>query len=185
MKNIKTLFIAMVLINSNYALAEDNTGTIQFIGSITNTTCSFHAQQNGASGNTVKLGGHTLSDINGAGVPEQNFYLIATNDQGLPCTVAEENASVAWVPNNGVWGGLNYLPNDTGTGSAQNVGIQLLDKDGTVIGETNSTVRYTGLTTDLQKTKLAFKAKIIKTSDSIDATAGSVTGEAVFAVSYN
>ncbi|MHA6607414.1 fimbrial protein [Photobacterium damselae] len=175
--NNKVVFTALILglVSSGTAFA--NTGTINFIGSVSDTTCDFVGEQNGAQTNTVDLGTYTIANVNSGSTSVIDFSLIGKKSDGTACEVAAgKSVDISWVPASGVWNPLG-LQN---TGTATNTAVKLMDKDGNAFSPLRYTVNY--LAADVPGGALPFKAQLVKSGG--DATAGTVVSAVKFAVAY-
>ncbi|MCG9780359.1 fimbrial protein [Photobacterium damselae] len=179
MKNAMTLAAVVIgaLVSGSAAAA---TGTINFIGSVTDSTCSFTPSQNGALGNTVHLGDYAVVDVaNHATVVD--FNLVGKNADGSACTATgtgNGDIDVTWLPTSGHWGVQGLFNEGTATG----VEVKLMDKDSKVFTATRDTVNYKAA--DVTNAVVPFKAQLVQTSAATAATAGTVTASASFSVAY-
>ena len=176
--NMKTkMTLAAVLLGalvSSSAFA--NTGTINFIGSVSDTTCDFVGEQNGAQGNTIDLGTHTVAVVNGGTTSVIDFALVGKKSDGTACEVeAGKSVDVSWVPASGAWDAMG-LQN---TGTATNTAVKLMDTTGKEFSAVRDTVNY--VPADAVGGALPFKAQLVKSGV---ATAGTVISAAKFAVAY-
>lgn len=177
--NMKTkMTLAAVLLGalvSSSAFA--NTGTINFIGSVSDTTCDFVGEQDGAQGNTIDLGTHTVTEVNTGKTPVVNFALVGKKANGEVCEIKAPNTTVdiSWVPASGAWNAMG-LQN---TGTATNTAVKLMDKTGKEFSAVRGTVNYKSA--DVVGGALPFKAQLVKSGV---ATAGTVISAAKFAVAY-
>ncbi|HIF9340928.1 TPA: fimbrial protein [Photobacterium damselae] len=174
--NNKMTFAALALgaVISGSALA--NTGTVNFIGSISDTTCDIVGEQNGAQGSTVDLGAYTVAEVNSDSTAIVDFSLAGTKADGSACTLTDgQFADVTWTPASGAWD-ANGLQN---TGTATGAAVKLMDKDSTPFSAVKDTVTYAAV--DVAEGKLPFKAQLVKSGT---ATAGTVTASVKFAVAY-
>ena len=177
--NMKTkMTLAAVLLGalvSSSAFA--NTGTINFVGSISDTTCDFVGEQEGVLTNNIDLGTHTVAAVNAAaGVNAVDFSLVGQKTDGTACVVGAGGVDVSWVPASGSWTSVG-LQN---TGTAGGAAVKLMDKDSNAFGAFNQNVHY--VTADAPNGKLPFKAQLVKSGAA--ATAGTVISAAKFAVAY-
>ena len=176
--NMKTkMTLAAVLLGalvSSSAFA--NTGTINFIGSVSDTTCDFVGEQGGVQGNTIDLGTHTVAVVNGDTTPVIDFSLVGKKANGTACEIeAGKSVDISWVPASGAWGAMG-LQN---TGTATNTAVKLMDKNSNVFSAVRDTVNY--VPADAVGGALPFKAQLVKSGV---ATAGTVISAAKFAVAY-
>lgn len=176
MKNTITLAAVIIgaLVSGSAAAA---TGTVNFIGSVTNVTCNFTPEMGGAFGNTVDLGSYTVSDFSGGTHPVvKTFNLVGKNSNGSACTLTDAtNVDITWTPAVGKWGNEGLF----NTGSAKNVEVKLMDESNNVISANSQTVKYTGKTEAI----LPFKAQLVQVGTAAP-EAGTVTASASFAVAY-
>ncbi|MGR5187048.1 fimbrial protein [Photobacterium damselae] len=174
MKSAMTLAAVVIgaLVSGSAAAA---TGTINFIGSVTDSTCSFTPSKDGALGNTINLGSYTVSGVAGSSVVP--FDLVGKNADGTECS-STGDIDITWLPTSGHWG-IQGLFNE---GTATGVEVKLLDKDDKVFTANRATVEYkSGVVTNAT---LPFKAQLVQTSSTTPATAGTVTTSASFSVAY-
>ncbi|MPS41552.1 hypothetical protein D8S93_23550 [Vibrio sp. VGrn 2] len=172
--NILTLAFASVLSSAAFA----NTGTVNFYGSISDITCDFTAEENGAQTNNVDLGTWTVANVTGDATTAVDFALVGKDPAtGEACTTTgATDVDITWLPATGAWDAFG-LQN---TGSAQGAAVKLMDKDGASFNTVNSTVTYSLAT--LTDGRLPFSAQIVKTADPV--VAGTVVASASFTVAY-
>lgn len=172
----KITFAALALgaVISGSALA--NTGTVNFIGAITDTTCDIVGEQDGAQGSTIDLGTYTVAAVNAGTTDIIDFSLAGTKADGSACALADgKSVDITWTPASGAWD-ANGLQN---TGTATGAAVKLMDKDSTPFSAVKDTVTYAAA--DTTAGKLPFKAQLVKSGT---ATAGTVTSSVKFAVAY-
>ncbi|MEF1207090.1 fimbrial protein [Photobacterium damselae] len=173
-KKITFAALALGVVISGSALA--NTGTVNFIGSISDTTCDIVGEQGGAQGSTISLGTYTVADVNGDTTGIIDFSLAGTKSDGSACALADGGfADITWTPASGAWD-ANGLQN---TGTATGAAVKLMDKDSVPFSAVRDTVTYAAA--DAVEGKLPFKAQLVKSGT---ATAGTVTSSVKFAVAY-
>ena len=176
--NMKTkMTLAAVLLGalvSSSAFA--NTGTINFIGSVSDTTCDFVGEQGGAQGNSIDLGTYNVAAVNGDTTSVVDFALVGKKTDGTACEIEDgKSVDVSWIPASGAWDAMG-LQN---TGTATNTAVKLMDKTGKEFSAVRDTVNYGP--TDVVGGALPFKAQLVKSGV---ATAGTVISAAKFAVAY-
>ncbi|HGS4746581.1 TPA: fimbrial protein [Vibrio parahaemolyticus] len=176
MKKISLATILLASLASSSVFA--NTGTVQFIGSISDTTCDFTAEQDGAQTNNVDLGTWSVSDVNSDATSIVDFSLVGKDGStGNVCTLASgQSVDVSWIPASGSWDAYG-LQN---TGTAQGAAVKLMDKNEAVFSTVKTNVNYTEA--DVTDGRLPFKAQIVKTDTTV--TAGTVLSSAAFSVAY-
>lgn len=177
--NMKTkiTFAAVLLSTLVSSSAFANTGTINFVGSVFDTTCDFIGEQNGAQNNTIDLGTSAIDVVNAGTTPIVDFFLVGKTETGEACEVeAGKSVDVSWIPATGSWDAMG-LQN---TGTAANTAVKLMDKNSKAFSAFYETVQYTAA--DAAGGKIPFKAQLVKTG--ADATAGTVISAAKFAVAY-
>ncbi|HGS5703622.1 TPA: fimbrial protein [Vibrio parahaemolyticus] len=176
MKKISLATILLASLASSSVFA--NTGTVQFIGSISDTTCDFTAEQDGAQTNNVDLGTWSTSQVSSGTTDVVDFALVGKDGTtGEVCALTTgESVDVSWIPASGSWDAYG-LQN---TGTAQGAAVKLMDKDSAVFSTVKTNVNYTD--TDVTDGRLPFKAQIVKTDAAV--TAGTVLSSAAFSVAY-
>ncbi|HIF9480323.1 TPA: fimbrial protein [Photobacterium damselae] len=175
--NNKVKLSALVFGSILSASAFANTGTINFIGSVSDTTCDFVGEQGGTQTNTIDLGTYTIANVNSGSTNVVDFSLVGKKSDGTACEVAAgKSVDVSWVPASGSWNPLG-LQN---TGTAVNTAVKLMDKNGNAFSSLRDTVNY--LAADVSGGALPFKAQLVKSGG--DATAGTVISAVKFAVAY-
>ncbi|EOD5129670.1 TPA: fimbrial protein [Vibrio parahaemolyticus] len=171
--SLATIILASLASSSVFA----NTGTVNFIGAITDTTCDFTAEQDGAQTNNVDLGTWSVSQVTSDSADVVEFSLVGKKDDGSACTLnSGEFVDVSWIPVTGSWDAYG-LQN---TGTAKGAAVKLMDKDEKVFSTVKTSVTYAD--TDVQDGRLPFKAKIVKTGSTVEA--GTVLAAASFSVAY-
>ncbi|HHF3083333.1 fimbrial protein [Vibrio diabolicus] len=172
--SLATIILASLLSSASVFA---NTGTVQFYGSISDVTCNFTAEQNGAQTNNIDLGTWTVTEVTSDSTDIIDFALVGKSDTGEACDVSgKTQVDISWIPSSGAWDAYG-LQN---TGTAQNAAVKLMDVNDAVFNTVNSDVTY-----DLSSYtdgRLPFKAQIVKTSDSV--SPGTVLSSASFAVAY-
>ncbi|WP_318517629.1 fimbrial protein [Photobacterium leiognathi] len=175
--NKKITALALVLGACISTSAMANTGTINFIGSVSDTTCDFIGEQNGAQTTTIDLGTETVANVNAGSTSIVDFSLVGKKADGTACTVeAGKSVDISWIPASGTWDSSG-LQN---TGTATNTAIKLMDKDSKAFSALRTTVNY--LAADVTNGALPFKGQLVKTGAA--ATAGTVISAVKFAVAY-
>ncbi|WP_318492143.1 fimbrial protein [Photobacterium leiognathi] len=177
--SLTTIVLSSLLTGSVFA-AEPNTATatgiIQFVGSISDSTCNIVGEQDGVRGNTIDLGTNTVSSVNNNTAKEVSFHLTTnTTDAKEKCDPLK-TADVSWVPVNGVWdNNPKGLKNTQGT--AQHAVVKLMDDNKTLFSSSHNSVAINDSLDTLK-----FKAQLA--NDGEDATAGTVVTAARFVVAY-
>ena len=153
-----------------------NTGTVNFIGSITNATCDFVGEQDGALGNTINLGRYSVDNVNKGATDLVSFNLVGKGADGAPCNVIAPSTGVniSWVPALG-WGAVGML----NAGTAKHAEVKLMDKDAAPFTATKFSVNYAAA--DVVEGKLPFKAQLMASGV---ATAGTVVSAVKFTAAY-
>ncbi|WP_318448718.1 fimbrial protein [Photobacterium leiognathi] len=176
---IKTSLLSMIIgsaISMNATAAPGNVGTINFIGSITDTTCDFVGEQDGVQGNTIDLGTYTVAEVNADGTGVKDFALVGRKG-GTICEIGDAGSvDISWVPAAGAWNAAGLV----NTGTANGAAVKLMDKTGNVFNALNDTVNY--VKADAADGKLPFKAQMVSIAGA--ATAGTVISAAKFSVAY-
>ncbi|MRT15127.1 hypothetical protein GJV07_22875 [Enterobacteriaceae bacterium RIT711] len=168
-----SLMIAGMFTSSVFAAG--NTGTINFIGVLTDTTCNFSlANANGAHINAVDLGTHTATTFTNS--TEVSFSLIPDQNVASCKTPGAKKVSFEVVPS-----GLNSAGvNNTGT--ATNAAIKLEVQGQSGFTEISSaTPKEADVKVDATTGAIPLKASMVSIGT---ATPGTVAGGAVFAVTY-
>ena len=156
--------------------ASANTGAINFIGSISDTTCDFVGEQGGAQSNTIDLGTYTVDKVNAGTTDVIDFALVGKKADGTACTIAAgKTVDVSWVPASGAWDAMGLQNTGTATGAA----VKLMDVNSKAFDALRNTVNYAPAVAP--QGMLPFKAQLVKSGT---ATAGSVISAAKFAVAY-
>ena len=169
---LTTIFLGILSSGS----ASANTGTINFIGSISDTTCDFVGEQGGAQSNTIDLGTYTVAKVNAGTTNVIDFSLVGKKADGTACTVAVgKTVDVSWVPASGAWDAMGLQNTGTATGAA----VKLMDINNKAFDALRNTVNYAAAVAP--QGILPFKAQLVKSGT---ATAGTVISAAKFAVSY-
>ncbi|MBP2701001.1 fimbrial protein [Photobacterium lucens] len=175
--NTKISLSALLLGTLISSSAMANTGTINFIGSVSDTTCNFIGEQGGTQTNTIDLGTHTIASVNAGTTNVVDFALVGKKSDGSPCTVQSgKSVDISWVPASGVWDAAG-LQN---TGTSKNTAVKLMDKNSNPFSALRETVNYTS--NNVPNGALPFKAQLVKTGAA--ATAGTVISSVKFAVAY-
>ncbi|EGQ8284302.1 hypothetical protein DBT82_RS16945 [Vibrio parahaemolyticus] len=173
--SLATIILASLASSSVFA----NTGTVNFIGSITDTTCDFTAEQDGAQTNNVDLGTWSVADVTGESTTDVDFSLVGKNTDGTVCTLTSgKSVDVSWVPVTGSWDAYG-LQN---TGTAEGAAVKLMDKNEKAFSTVYTNVNYTE--SDVTDGRLPFKAKIVKAGSAATVKAGTVLAAASFSVAY-
>ena len=170
-----TMTLAAVLLGALVSgSASANTGAINFIASISDTTCDYVGEQDGAQSNTIDLGTYTVAKVNAGTTNVIDFALVGKKADGTACTIAAgKTVDVSWVPASGAWDAMGLQNTGTATGAA----VKLMDTKGNPFNALRKTVNYTSTLAG----KLPFKAQLVKSGT---ATAGTVVSAVKFAVAY-
>lgn len=176
MKKISLATILLASLASSSVFA--NTGTVQFIGSISDTTCDFTAEQDGAQTNNVDLGTWSTDQVSNDTTEVVEFSLVGKNGEtGDVCVLSsDQSVDVSWIPASGSWDAYG-LQN---TGTAKGAAVKLMDKSNAVFSTVKTNVTYSD--TDIEDGRLPFKAQIVKTDAEVKA--GTVLSSAAFSVAY-
>lgn len=172
---MKKLAIATLVISvmaSGAALA--NTGEVQFIGAVTDTTCNISPEVDGALKNTIDLGTMLTTDVTGT---EIAFKLVPDTAECL----AKTSATVGWQS-----AGFNSMGLSNMQGDAAGAAIKLT--------AVNSTTPNQPITGNMQNIAFGngttaigafqFKAQMSRVDSAVPATAGTVMSSAAYAVAY-
>lgn len=153
--------------------ASANTGEVQFIGAVTDTTCNINPEVDGVMKSTIQLG---TMKLDGTGAQMVNFNLVPDTDECLEKT----NASVGWQSAGFDNNGLVNMKGDATGASIELVAI-------------NSTTPNEKVTFNKQNIefgdgangigKFQFAAQLVKSSAG-NATPGTVISSAAYAVAY-
>ncbi|EGQ9864753.1 type 1 fimbrial protein [Vibrio parahaemolyticus] len=171
--SLATIILASLASSSVFA----NTGTVNFIGSITDTTCDFTAEQDGAQTNNVDLGTWAVSKVMDGSTEVKSFSLVGKKEDGSVCEVGGgKSVDVSWIPVTGSWDAYG-LQN---TGTAKGAAVKLMDKDDNAFSTVKTSVTYSD--TEATDGRLPFKAQIVKTGANVEA--GTVLAAASFSVAY-
>ncbi|HCR3450459.1 TPA: fimbrial protein [Citrobacter werkmanii] len=171
MKKLAIATLVMGVMASGVASA--NTGEVQFIGSVTDTTCNISPEVGGAMKNTIELG---TMKTDGTGAQEVNFKLVPDSAECL----AKTEASVGWQS-----AGFNTIGLVNMKGDATGAAIKLT--------AVNSTTANQPVTSNMQNIAFGngadaigafeFKAQLAK-EGAAAATPGTVISSASYAVAY-
>lgn len=172
---MKKLFLGAIIstsLFSGYAFSE-NTGEVQFIGSVTAATCDIDTEVGGLVKSTIDLGKMTTQDTSGEYV---EFSLVPRTEECLKKT----NGTVGWQSAGFTNSGLANM-----SGTAGGVSIQL-----TAINSTtpNEDVTYNKQNVDFgdgtnEIGNMKFKARMFATKGQT-VTEGTVLSTATYAVAY-
>lgn len=172
MKKLAIATLVMGAMASGAALA--NTGEVQFIGAVTDTTCNISPEVGGALKNTIELGTMLTTDTAGT---EVAFKLVPDTKECLDKT----SASVGWQS-----AGFNSMGLTNMKGDATGASIKLV--------AVNSKVANTAITGNQQNIEFGdgataigafeFKAQMSRTDAAVAPTAGTVISSASYAVAY-
>jgi major type 1 subunit fimbrin (pilin) len=124
--------MSVVAIGGFSSIAMANTGEVIFNGVVSDTTCTLDVSQQGISqaDNTVTLDPITTAEFlaSDTAYKTAGFSLVATDAGATACDLTGKGASVLWTGQ--LYVGHNILQN-IASGGAANVGMQLLESDGT------------------------------------------------------
>jgi major type 1 subunit fimbrin (pilin) len=167
----KIIVGACILLVAGNVVAAD--GTIHFIGSITDQTCTVDS---GSQNLNVNLGKVAQTALNGAAGMKASPTRFTLSVSGCPDTVTGAN-----VKFDGISDGVNQslLALDGGTGIATGVGIEIADKNGAVIPLHTASTDYplaAGSNT------LDFIARYVSTGTAV--TTGTANGTSQFTINY-
>lgn len=180
--------------NSNYAatiifgamlcnmttVSANNTGVIHFIGSVTDVTCNYKlTDSNGISIPAVNLGTVTTAVLNATKTSQAvDFKLMPDNTVSSCVTVGAKKIDISISPATLNLAGISNEGTSTNTAIRMQVEGQTAYEEINVNNITVRDVKY-----DATDASLSFKAAMIPFGTN-NATAGSVIGSALFAISY-
>lgn len=173
-----TSLAAIMLFSTTAASAVD--GTINFTGDIKDATCEIDLA--GGTAVSVPMGTLNKTALNGSGSTgvASKFDLTLKN-----CPTAYTKATVEFdgtaADNDKKILALNA--GDTTNPAATGVGVQIADKDGTVLALKSPSASYDLTTGAAAINKLAFTARYIATSDTV--VSGKANATATFNIKYN
>lgn len=173
---MKKLFIVSAIAIGMFGIVNTvsaNTGEVQFIGAVTDTTCNINPEVDGFMKSTIQLG---TMKLDGTGAQAVNFNLVPDTDECL----AKTNASVGWqsagFDNNGL---VNMK------GDATGASIELVAVNSKTANEkvtfNKQNIEFGNGTDAIGK--FEFTAKLVK-STAGNATPGTVISSASYAVAY-
>lgn len=171
---MKQMAIAAAIISAlGMGAASANTGEVQFIGAVTDTTCNINPVVNGAVKNTIDLG---TMKVDGTGADEVAFELVPDSQACLDKT----SASVGWQSAGFDQNGLSNMKGDATGASIK-------------ITAVNSTTANQSVTSNMQTIDFGngtdaigsfeFTSQLVK-NDGATATPGTVISSATYAVAY-
>ncbi|EAA0698994.1 fimbrial protein [Salmonella enterica] len=173
----KTLVVSAIALGfmGVTSIASANTGEVQFIGAVTDTTCNISPEVDGVMKSTIQLG---TMKTDGTGAQEINFKLVPDTQACLDKT----NASVGWQSAGFDNNGLVNMKGDA-TGAA----IELVAVNSTTANEkvtfNNQNIEFGDGTNAIGN--FEFKTKLVKTfATGTLATPGTVISSAAYAVAY-
>jgi major type 1 subunit fimbrin (pilin) len=164
-----------------------STGTINFAGDITATTCPIEIvnPESGAVGNLISMGTVTASQFTAAGTERnQRFFSMRINPTGPGCALDADvtDANVTFQPVHGAAGAGNvYYGLKPVTGSATGVALVVKDRAGTRIVPGAASIDYPISATETRD--LLFSASLIRVGDPA-VTAGPAQADVNFSVAY-
>ncbi|MDX6977346.1 fimbrial protein [Citrobacter portucalensis] len=167
----KTKLSACFLLVAGSAVAAD--GTINFTGSITDQACTVDT---GSQNPNVNLGNVAQTALNGAAGMKAAPTRFTLSLSDCPDTVTGANVKFDGTSDSV---NQNLLALDSGTGVATGVGIEIADKNGTVIPLHTSSADYplaAGSNT------LDFVARYVSTGTAV--TTGPANGTSQFTINY-
>ncbi|EIP0297783.1 fimbrial protein [Salmonella enterica] len=154
-------------------VASANTGEVQFIGAVTDTTCNINPEVDGIMKSTIQLG---TMKLDGTGAQDVHFNLVPDSKDCLDKTSASVGWQSAGFDNNGL---VNMK------GDATGASIELVAVNSKTANEkvtfNKQNIEFGDGATAIGK--FEFKTKLVKTSSG-NATAGTVISSAAYAVAY-
>ena len=179
--NVKLLSIATAALLFSTVTQAANTGVIRFIGSVTDATCNIvPTDANGSVTHDIDLGEAVAADLTDTSPssPAVNFALVPSPGSPTECT---DGGKVVEVGFNGAYD-VTGLANESGT--AGNASVLL---------EGQTTAGWHKYTVNNQSADLAsiagtgainFRAAMIKTTNGLPVTNGTVITQATYSVVY-
>ncbi|EBT2497843.1 TPA: fimbrial protein [Salmonella enterica] len=153
--------------------ASANTGEVQFIGAVTDTTCNINPEVDGVMKSTIQLG---TMKTDGSGTQDVYFNLVPDTEDCLKKTSASVGWQSAGFDNNGL---VNMK------GDATGASIELVAVNSKVANEkvtfNKQNIEFGNGTDAIGK--FQFKTKLVKNSTT-NATPGTVISSAAYAVAY-
>ncbi|EBC5055218.1 fimbrial protein [Salmonella enterica] len=157
------------------SIASANTGEVQFIGAVTDTTCNITPEVDGVMKSTIQLG---TMRADGSGAKEVNFKLVPDKKECLDKTSASVGWQSAGFDNNGL---ANMK------GDATGASIELTAVNSATPNEkvtfNNQNIEFGGATPGAAIGAFEFKTKLVKKTTA-NATPGTVISSAAYAVAY-
>ena len=159
-----------------------NTGEVYFSGVVSDTTCTLDVSQGGIAqaDYTITLDPITTGEFLASDTAYNlaSFSLVATDAGSAPCSLAGKGAAVLWSGQ--LYVGHNILQN-TASGGAGNVGVMLLESDGSTLVQMNGTPVVVA---DASGGELTFNAAYGAT-DAAAVSEGQVRAVANYSVVFN
>lgn len=153
--------------------ASANTGEVQFIGAVSDTTCNINPEVDGIMKNTIQLG---TMKLDGTGVQPVNFNLVPDTNECLEKTSASVGWQSAGFDNNGL---VNMK------GDATGASIELIALNSKTANEkvtfNKQNIEFGDGASGIGK--FQFTAQLVKSSAG-NATPGTVISSAAYAVAY-
>ncbi|HFG4856833.1 TPA: fimbrial protein [Salmonella enterica] len=150
-----------------------NTGEVQFIGAVTDTTCNINPEVGGVMKSTIQLG---TMKLDGTGAQSVNFSLVPDKEECLEKTSASVGWQSAGFDNNGL---VNMK------GDATGASIELVAINSKTANEkvtfNKQNIEFGDGTNAIGK--FEFSAKLVKNTAG-NATPGTVISSAAYAVAY-
>ncbi|ENE8568885.1 fimbrial protein [Salmonella enterica] len=202
---MKKMFLATIVCTSlgvitpALAAGVGNQGTLHFVGTVSTTTCDLTPNVNGVTGNdTIALGQMTATDSSGM---EVNVTLAPANPSAPGCAslMGTNGAKILWTAPQGFNNaGL------TSNGSATNMAVKLTAVSGTgtdghpaitggsdmQVNSSDQEISYeklpagTGGTNPVAFTGFQYKASMMRLDPGAAPSAGSVSADATYTVTY-
>ncbi|KLW85420.1 hypothetical protein SP99_04582 [Enterobacter sp. BIDMC92] len=137
MKKILTVSALSIAMVSGSAFAGNNTGDVQFVGVVTDTTCDIVPYVNGAPNSIVNIGSATTINGSASTGPVTQFFLKVAN--GATCGDASLNNAVFNFYSNTL--NANGIGNSTGTATDSNMLLTVLNANAGIqpIDQSNNT----------------------------------------------
>ncbi|BAP12981.1 MAG: pilus assembly protein [Alcanivorax borkumensis] len=177
-----TRIISIAAISGISSIAIANTGEVIFNGVVSDTTCTLDVSQQGIAqaDNTVTLDPITTAEFlaSDTAYKATGFSLVATDAGSATCNLTGKGASVQWTGQ--LYVGHNILQN-IATGGAANVGMQLLESDGTTPVTVNGSP---SIIADASGASLDFNVGYAAT-DATAVTEGQVRSIANYSIVFN
>ena len=174
---MKKLFIVPVVAIGMFGIVSTvsaNTGEVQFIGAVTDTTCNINPEVDGIMKSTIQLG---TMKTDGTGAQAVNFNLVPDKAECLEKTSASVGWQSAGFDNNGL---VNMK------GDATGASIELVAVNSKTANEkvtfNKQNIEFGDGTNAIGK--FEFTAQLVKSSTANNTTPGTVISSAAYAVAY-